>query len=82
MVKDDRTWVTTFCNHPHRMRDGRPVNHECYHIPPRLLELERDAMSSKGTDAERTAREDACDEAWRVWSSGSVPRNFVKGVPR
>lgn len=35
-------YVTTFCNKAHRMRDGKPVAHECYVLPPAALRAERD----------------------------------------
>jgi hypothetical protein len=34
-------YVTTFCNKPHRLVDGKPVAHECYILPPLALEYER-----------------------------------------
>ncbi len=33
-------YVTTFCNFAHRLKDGKPLNHECYVLPPRALRLE------------------------------------------
>ena len=36
-VKAVRTYAPSFCNHPHRMKDGVPVDHECYVIPPKLF---------------------------------------------
>jgi hypothetical protein len=33
---------TAFCNKGHRMEDGMPVDHECYVLPPRALQLERE----------------------------------------
>lgn len=33
-------YVTTFCNFAHRMEDGKPVEHECYILPPAALEAE------------------------------------------
>lgn len=41
MANDD-FYVTSFCNFPHRMSDGKPIGHECYVIPPRLLKAERE----------------------------------------
>jgi hypothetical protein len=32
---------TSYCNHGHRLSDGRPINHECYVLPPKALEAER-----------------------------------------
>jgi len=37
---DKGFYCTTFCNHAHRLKDGLPLNHECYVIPPLLLRLE------------------------------------------
>ena len=31
-------YVTTYCNHPHRKNDGKPIGHECYIIPPDALQ--------------------------------------------
>ena len=36
-----RVYCTTYCNHGHRLSDGKPVNHECYVLPPAALEAER-----------------------------------------
>jgi hypothetical protein len=41
-------YVTTFCNQGHRMKDGKPVDHECFVIPPAALEAERDGDYAKG----------------------------------
>jgi hypothetical protein len=35
-------YVTSYCNHAHRMSDGKPIKHECRIIPPRALKLERE----------------------------------------
>lgn len=34
-------YVTTYCNHAHRLSDGKPIGHECHILPPKALELER-----------------------------------------
>lgn len=34
------TYVSTFCNFPHRLDTGRPVGHECYILPPAMLRAE------------------------------------------
>lgn len=34
-------YCTTFCNSGHRLTDGKPVDHECYVLPPAALEAER-----------------------------------------
>ena len=45
-MKTNATYVTTYCNFPHRMRDGVPIGHECYVLPPRALEFERQGDTS------------------------------------
>jgi hypothetical protein len=35
-------YCTTYCNHGHRLADGKPVGHECHIIPPRALAAEMD----------------------------------------
>lgn len=34
-------YCTTYCNHGHRLSDGKPVGHECYVLPPKALAAER-----------------------------------------
>lgn len=36
------TYCTTYCNHGHRLSDGKPVDHECHVLPPKALQAERD----------------------------------------
>ena len=33
-------WCTSYCNHGHRMLDGKPVAHECYVLPVAALRTE------------------------------------------
>jgi hypothetical protein len=33
-------YTTAFCNRAHRLRDGKPVGHECYVLDPAKLRLE------------------------------------------
>jgi len=35
-------YVTTFCNMPHRLCDGKPIRHECRILPSEALQAERD----------------------------------------
>jgi len=35
-------YCTTYCNHAHRLSDGKPVGHECYVLPPAALQAERE----------------------------------------
>lgn len=35
-------FVTSFCNQAHNLKNGRPVGHECYVLPPRALAAERE----------------------------------------
>lgn len=37
----DTFYVTTFCNHAHRLADGKPIGHECYVLPTAALHAER-----------------------------------------
>ena len=62
-------YCTTFCNKAHRLSDGKPLEHECYIIPPRLLKLER---------AAECCTEGECAEAWSQWSNG--PRRTHRGI--
>jgi hypothetical protein len=45
-MKDDRIYCTSYCNHGHRLSDGKPVNHMCYILPPKALQLERDGADT------------------------------------
>jgi len=36
-----RTFVTSFCNFPHNLATGRPVEHECYVLPVSALLAEK-----------------------------------------
>jgi hypothetical protein len=38
----EHIYCTSFCNHGHRLSDGKPINHECYIINPKALEAERE----------------------------------------
>lgn len=33
-------YCTSFCNHGHRLLDGKPVGHECYVLNPKVLRTE------------------------------------------
>lgn len=39
--KSERWFVTSFCNFPHRLSDGKPINHECFVLDPKGLAAER-----------------------------------------
>lgn len=41
-MTDIYAYVSTYCNHAHRMADGKPIKHECYVLPPLALKLERE----------------------------------------
>lgn len=49
-------YCTSYCNHGHDMRTGKPVRHACYILPPRALELERDGFIDDAIDVLRAAR--------------------------
>lgn len=38
--EDDPIYVTTFCNQGHSLRDGQPIEHECYQLSPIKLRVE------------------------------------------
>lgn len=44
------SYVTTYCNFPHRMRDGKPINHECRVIPLKVLRLETEDKISEAIE--------------------------------
>lgn len=37
-------YVSTYCNFAHSMKTGMPIKHECRHIPPAALRLEREGL--------------------------------------
>ena len=41
MPSDNQIYATSFCNQGHYLKTGRPVDHECYILPPAMLEAER-----------------------------------------
>lgn len=43
-------YVTTYCNHPHCCRTGKPVRHGCYILPPQALQLERSGAVEAAID--------------------------------
>jgi hypothetical protein len=34
-------FCTSFCNHGHDLKTGRPIDHECYVLNPKALQAER-----------------------------------------
>ena len=43
-------YCTSFCNQGHRIRDGVPIDHECYVLPPAALAAERSGDVAKALD--------------------------------
>ena len=41
------SYVTTFCNWPHRLSDGKPIGHNCYVLDPVKLRLEAEGRISE-----------------------------------
>ena len=67
------SYLTTFCNRRHRLEDGKPIKHECYVIPPKLLNLER--------KAEDFFRDEAALAAWKEWAKlGDRRERMIRGV--
>lgn len=48
--KSQDFYVTTYCNHAHRMRDGSPIGHQCRRLPVAALKAERDGDYDKAND--------------------------------
>lgn len=61
-------YSTSYCNQGHWIDTGRPVGHECYVIPPRLLIAERDG------DIDAMV-------LWSEWLSSSARKRTVAGRP-
>lgn len=40
-MSDPHSYVTTYCNRPHRCADGKPIAHECAILPPEAIASER-----------------------------------------
>lgn len=34
-------YLTSFCNKPHCLKTGKPVDHQCYILPVQALKLEK-----------------------------------------
>lgn len=66
MTTDDRTYCTSFCNHQHRIRDGKPVAHECYIIPPVALTHEMNGATEAAIAAIQAGKK------YRVWGELSL----------
>ena len=47
-------YCTSFCNHGHRMVDGKPVDHECYILPPAMLRAEMYGRFEEALNIQRT----------------------------
>ena len=45
-----KLYCTTFCNKPHRLEDGKPVEHECFIIPTAALHAEREGDMDRAND--------------------------------
>lgn len=43
-------YVSTYCNFAHNMRTGRPIGHECRHIPLAALRLEREGFTGEAIE--------------------------------
>lgn len=43
-------YTPSYCNMVHRVRDGKPVDHECRIIPPKALAAEIDGDIEKAID--------------------------------
>jgi hypothetical protein len=50
--KNSGVFCTSFCNHPHRLNDGKPIGHECFVLPTAMLHYERVGDSAKAREAQ------------------------------
>lgn len=49
-------WCTSYCNHGHHMRTGKPIGHRCYVLPPAALRFEREGRTDEAIEAIRMAQ--------------------------
>jgi hypothetical protein len=49
-------YVTTYCNHAHDIKTGKPINHECYVLPPRAIALEMEDRIPEAIDVIQLAK--------------------------
>jgi hypothetical protein len=49
-------YATTYCNHGHRVRDGKPIAHECYVLPPDALRAEYVGQYATATELLQAAK--------------------------
>jgi hypothetical protein len=56
MAKGKTFYVTTYCNHAHRLSDGTPIDHECHVIPPEALQAEMNGDYDKGIELIQQAK--------------------------
>lgn len=61
-------YVTTFCNFAHNLKTGRPIKHECFIIPPKLLKIEMEQENFEIVKQE-----------WKHWQELGDARKLVKG---
>lgn len=45
--KKNATYCTSYCNHPHDLKDGKPIAHNCLILKPEALALEREGKFSE-----------------------------------
>lgn len=46
----DEIYCTTYCNHGHRLSDGKPVGHECYVLPTAALHAEKAGRTTQAVE--------------------------------
>ena len=49
-------YLTTYCNHGHRLSDGKPVDHECVVIAPEALQAEREGDYGQAVELIQAAK--------------------------
>jgi hypothetical protein len=49
-------YCTSYCNHGHSLQNGRPLNHECYVLPPKALALEMHGKTERAIEVIEAAK--------------------------
>jgi len=49
-------YCSSFCNHGHSVKSGKPLDHECYVLPPEAIAFEREGEYEKAIEAISAAK--------------------------
>lgn len=65
-------YCTTFCNQGHSVKTGKPLNHECYILPPKAVVYEEMGEFEKAIETIQAAKPlkahpgTRCRHVWRM----------------